>query len=242
VEGWRPESYGDTFADVYDDWYGGPADAAAERLAALAGDGPVLELGVGTGRLALPLAARGLAVHGVDASAAMIERLRAKPGGELIRVTVGDMASDLPEEPFTLGFVAANTLFNLLSADAQRRCFRAVAERLAPGGRFVVEAFVPGEGGGSSSIEVRELARDRVVLSVARYDSSAQTADGQFVELTEAGGVRLRPWSIRWSTPAELDEMASAAGLTLEHRWSTWEGAPFSAESDHHVSVFLRTP
>jgi SAM-dependent methyltransferase len=242
VEGWRPESYGDAFADVYDDWYGGPADAAVERLAALAGDGPALELGVGTGRLALPLAATGLTVQGVDASAAMIDRLRAKPGGDLVRVTVGDMAADLPPGPFTLVFVAANTLFNLRSADAQRRCFRRVAERLAPGGRFVVEAFVPGEDTEPASIEVREVAPDRVVLSVARYDPPAQTADGQFVELTEAGGVRLRPWSIRWSTPAELDEMASAAALTLEHRWSTWEGAPFTAESDHHVSVFLRTP
>ena len=230
---------------MYDDWYGGISDldATVRGLAALAGSGPVLELGIGTGRLALPLAATGLAVHGVDTSPAMLDRLRAKPGAAGVTTTLGDMAGDLPPGPFGLVFVAYNTFFNLVSAEAQQACFRAVAARLAPGGSFAVEAFVPDDPPRSgSSVEVRELTADRVVLSVAQYDAAGQRADGQFVELTEAGGVRLRPWSIRWAPLAELDAMAADAGLVVAHRWSDWSGSPWTSDSDHHVSVFTRPP
>jgi SAM-dependent methyltransferase len=149
VDGYDASTYGERFAEVYDDWYGDVSDieACTRRLAALSaahGGGPVLELGIGSGRLALPLARLGVEVHGIDASASMVERLRAKPGGESVTVTIGDMAdlalADPP--PFSVVFVAFNTLFNLATDADQRRCLRRVTEVLAPGGVLVVEAFV----------------------------------------------------------------------------------------------------
>jgi SAM-dependent methyltransferase len=246
VDGYDDTTYGRAFADVYDDWYAGVSDvdATVTDLARLAGDGPVLELGVGTGRLAIPLAERAphLRVVGVDSSAEMLDRLRARSRRPTLVVHEGDMVDDLPNGPFTLAFVAYNTIFNLLTAERQRACFTSIAERLTPGGRFVVEAFVPDEPARDGDrVEVRTLAADRVVLSISRHDARAHRADGQFVELTETGGVRLRPWSIRYASPAELDAMASAAGLDVEHRWEAFGGAPFLASSPRHVTVYRRT-
>jgi SAM-dependent methyltransferase len=244
VEGYGPASYGDTFADVYDEWYAGGSDVASAvaRLAELAKGGPALELGIGTGRLALPLAASGVPVTGIDASAEMVARLREKPGGEGIPVVVGDMAMDLPAGPYAVIYVAYNTLFNLLSAERQARCFALAAGRLTGNGAFVVEAFVPDErrpeGG---DVEVRELSVDRVVLNVSRHARLEQRVDGQYVELTEASGVRLRPWAIRYAPPEELDGMATRCGLVLAFRWADWNGTPFTAESAYHVSVYRRS-
>ncbi len=245
MHGYDATSYGDGMADVYDDWYAAVTDVAATCAAleslALAGL-PVLELGVGTGRLALPLAARGLAVHGVDASPAMLERLAANDPDGTVTSTLGDMVDDLPDGPFGLVFVAYNTIFGLLTAERQQACFTAVASRLAPGAAFVVEAFVPDPtlGAGDGAVTVRSLTVDRVVLSVSRSDPDRQVAEGQFVELSEHGGVRLRPWSIRWSTPAQLDEAAATAGLDLDQRWDSFDGSPFTVDSPRHVSVYRR--
>ena len=241
MRGYDDTSYGDGFADVYDDWYGGISDveATATTLAELAEHGAVLELGVGTGRLALPLAARGVEVHGVDTSPAMLARLAAKPGAEGVRAVVGDMVDGLPAGPFRVVVVAYNTFFNLLTAERQRACFAAVAARLAPGGRFVIEAFVPDPAHEPvRSITVRSVTVERVVLSVSTADPAAQTAEGQYIDITEAGGVRLRPWSIRWATPEQLDEMAAAAGLVLEARWAGFDRSPFVADSPRHVSIY----
>jgi SAM-dependent methyltransferase len=231
-------------ADVYDEWYAElPQLAAAiERLSTLSGDGTALELGVGTGRLALPLAARGVRVVGVDTSTAMIERLRAKPGGDKVVAVVADMATSLPAGPFTLVFAAVNTFFGLDTEAAQVDCFASAAARLVPGGRLAIEAFVPDTDIDEpiDNVAVRDLSVDRVVLEVSRSDPVAQTAEGHYVELTERGGVRLRPWRIRWATPAQLDGYASAAGLHLESRWAGWDGAPFTADSPAHVSVWQR--
>ena len=151
-------------------------------------------------------------------------------------------AEDLPPGPFAVVFVAFNTLFSLTTAEAQARCFAAVAERLTADGWFVVEGFVPDDEliGGGGRVEVRSLTADRVVLTVSRHDAVEQRAEGQFVELTEAGGVRLRPWSLRYAPPEELDAMAAAAGLVLAERWSAWDGTPFTASSAHHVSRYRR--
>ncbi|MDQ1425589.1 MAG: hypothetical protein QOD72_3087 [Acidimicrobiaceae bacterium] len=243
MEGYGPASYGDAMADVYDEWYGElPQRAAAvECLVKLAEDGTALELGVGTGRLALPLAARGVPVVGVDASAPMIERLRAKPGGDSVVAIVADMAAPLPAGPFSLVFAAVNTFFLLDTERAQADCFASVATRLTPGGRLAIEAFVPDAGDEPTDhVAVRDLAIDRVVLEVSRSDPTGQMAEGQYVELTERGGVRLRPWRIRWATPTQLDGYAVAAGLQLESRWASWDGAPFTTDSTHHVSVWRR--
>jgi SAM-dependent methyltransferase len=241
MEDYGPASYGDAFADVYDDWYGGVSEVetAVARLAELADGGPVLELGVGTGRLALPLAATGVPVSGIDASARMVARLREKPGGEAIDIVVGDMAADLPAGPYAVIYVAYNTIFNLVSAERQERCFTLAASRLSPDGLFVVEAYVPDErrpvGG---HVDVRAVTADQVVLNVTMHDAGEQRVVGQFVELTETGGVRLRPWAIRYAPPEELDAMATSGGLALAHRWADWSGARFTAESSYHVSVY----
>jgi len=240
MRGYDEASYGDGMADVYDEWYAArfDTDSAVRTLIELAGPGPVLELGAGTGRLALPLARHGVSTHAVDASGVMLDRLRAKPGGGEVHTYLGDMSIALPPGPFTLAFVAVNTLFNLTHPDAQQATFHAVAQRLTPGGRFVVEAFVPDLGRDGDHVEIRDLAVDRIVLSISRSNGSTQRAEGQFVELTQAHGVRLRPWSIRWATVAQLDEMAALAGLTVERRWSSWAREPFGPDSDNHVTIY----
>lgn len=245
MEGFDASTYGERFADVYDDWYGDVSDVegTVDTVARLAGDGPVLELGIGTGRLALPLAARGLEVHGIDSSPAMVDRLRAKPGGEALPVVIGDFADVAVEVPggFALALVAYNTLFNLGTAAAQRLCFTNVARRLRPGGAFVVEAFVPApaDAGPDAAVIPSVVEADRVELQVTRRDPLAQTVDGSVVSISEHG-IRLRPWHIRYAPPDELDAMAGAAGLSLAERWSDWRGGPYDAGSDRHVSVYRR--
>ena len=249
MEGYDASTYGERFAEVYDDWYGlvTDADACADRLAALtadAGGGPVLELGVGSGRIALPLVARGIEVHGIDASPAMVELLRAKPGGDRVVVTVGDMADlDLQgATPFAVVFVAYNTFFNLASEAEQQRCLDRVAASMAPDGRFVLEAFVPAErpadgGRHEGSVVPRHIGADEVVLAVTSVDHLEQTISGSNVHLTEQG-IRLRPWHLRYATPDQLDELAARSGLALDWRCSGWTGEPFTAASGVHVSAY----
>lgn len=272
VRGYDDDTYGESFADVYDDWYADVSDAEAlvalvaseaQAAARLGGDdrAVAVELGVGTGRLAVPLSLAGVDVIGIDTSAAMLDRLAAKAmeAGTRVRPVRGDMADALAGLAGTrchVVFVAYNTLFSLPTPERQQGCFDAAAAALAPGGRFIVEAFVPAEpdrdtsdgaGNGdaqpsrrSATVGVRSVAADRVVLRVDIADPAAQRAEGQYVEITEAGGVRLRPWSIRWSTPAELDEMAARAGLHLRQRHADAAGAPFDADAERHVSVYER--
>ena len=244
VRGYDDASYGEGFADVYDEWYAGITDVSTTVavLTRLADDGRVLELGVGTGRLAIPLAATGLEVHGVDSSTAMLQRLVAKPGGDAVHVTVGDMSDDLPVGPFTLAFVAYNTFWNLPTEARQRSCFSNVAQRLTADGVFVVEALVPDPAlhDPPSQVGIRSLTADRVVLSVTRARVDEQLAEGQFIDITETGGVRLRPWSIRWVTVEQLDEMADAADFALVERWEAFDRSPFTPASARHVSVYRK--
>jgi SAM-dependent methyltransferase len=246
MEHFGPETYGERVADVYDEWYK-PMDSAAEvaLLTELCAGGPALELGIGTGRVAIPLRANGVEVHGVDASPAMVEQMRAKPGGEAIPVTIGDMA-DVPvdgdgdvDRRFALIFVVFNTFFQLYSQEAQVRCFANVAARLQPGGRFLIHAFVPDtsrvEAG--EHLAVREAALDRVRLDASVFDASAQRLDTTQVRITEAG-IRLVHAKLRFAWPPELDLMARLAGLTLEHRYATFDTQPFSPASAFHVSVY----
>lgn len=239
-----PETYGERVADVYDEWYK-PVDTAAEvaLLAELAGGGRVLELGVGTGRVALPLAAKGLDVQGLDASPAMVERMRAKPGGDAIPVAIGDMADVAVDGKFALVFVVFNTFFQLYSQDAQLRCFANVASHLQPGGRFLMHAFVPD----TSRIEegqhlsVREASLDRVRLDASMFDSKDQRVDTTQVRITEQG-IRLVHAKLRFAWPPELDLMAKLAGLELEHRWATFDKEEFTSASAFHVSVYRSRP
>lgn len=244
MEGYDARTYGEAFADVYDEWYRGisDVDTTVSALAELAGGRHALELGVGTGRLAIPLARLGVAVTGVDTSPAMLERLAAADPAGAVRAIEADMVTGLPAGPFALAFVAYNTFFNLTEPGAQVACFAAVADRLEQAGRFVIEAFVPDDPPrDGDDVAVREITADRVVLAITRHDAAQQRAEGQFVELTEAGGVRLRPWSIRYATPSQLDAMAEAAGFELERRSEDFGGTPFDDHSDRHVSVYRKT-
>ncbi|WP_426571764.1 class I SAM-dependent DNA methyltransferase [Aquihabitans sp. McL0605] len=250
MDGYDHATYGDRFAAVYDDWYQGITDAptCAALLAELAdleghaGGGPVLELGVGTGRLALPLSAMGVQVVGVDASEAMLAELAAKDGGGAVEAVLGDMAAPpLGDRAFAVVFVAYNTLFNLVDPADQQRCIADAAARLLPGGSFVVEAFVPVPGRAQEAVAPRTITADRVVLSVSQTDPGRQEALGQYVDITEAG-ITLRPWHIRWSTPEQLDDMAAAAGLVLADRWADWERTPFGPDSPSHVSRYTAPP
>ncbi|HSK37960.1 MAG TPA: class I SAM-dependent methyltransferase [Actinomycetota bacterium] len=241
MDGFRPETYGDRIADVYDDLMvdlPDPADCV-DRLAELAGPGPALELGIGTGRIALPLAARGVEVHGIDASAAMVERLRAKPGGEAIPVTFGNFADVPVEGRYPLVYVVFNTFFALLTQDDQVRCFAGVAGHLAPGGAFALQGFVPDLTlhPGGQSVRATHLGLDHARLDVARHDPVAQRVDFQHVLLT-GGGIRLLPGAVRYAWPSELDLMARLAGLRLRERWGGWRQEPFGAGSGLHVSVY----
>jgi len=244
----EPNSYGDAIADVYDEWIGdgryGSVDPAVEVLARLAGQGgTALELGVGTGRIAIPLAARGVAVTGVDASARMIEKLRAKPGGADLPVTMGDMAQVPVEGSFDLVYVVASTLYCLTDQDSQLECLARAAARLRPGGHLVVEAFVPDPTrfDRGQRVEARAVDTGSVRLDVARHDPAAQAVFAQQIAITPSG-VRLCPVHLRYIWPAELDLMARLAGLTLVRRDSGWRGEPYTAASGSHVSIYQGSP
>lgn len=245
MEGYRADTYGERIADVYDAWHvmKDGTDHAVELLAGLAGDGPALELAIGTGRVALPLAARGVPVHGIDASRAMIAKLRRKPGGRDIAVTVGDFADVAVDGQFRLVYVVFNTFFALLTQDEQVRCFRGVAARLSPDGVFVIEAFVPDVArfvrGQCSNIA--RVGLDEVLFDVSQHDPVAQQIDSQHL-LLRAGGIQLRPVRLRYAWPAELDLMAQLAGLRLRERWGGWCREPFTAASGSHVSVYAPAP
>ena len=237
--------YDDRRAEAYDDRYRqrfAEAEATASFLAGLARPpGPVLELGIGTGRLALPLVARGAEVHGIDASPAMVARLRAKPGGEDIPVVMGDFAdvAALVDRQYALAFLAFNSLFELGSQDEQARCVRGVASRLVDGGLFVIEAIAPDLSNPADAVTAVSALGDAVRLQVTRHDPLGQVVTGQTLTFTE-GGVELWPWSIRYATVSEIDLMARAAGLRLQQRHGGWGGEPFDETSFRHVSVYER--
>jgi SAM-dependent methyltransferase len=242
MEEYGPETYGDRIADVYDDFHPNlDTDGAVEALAALAGEGPVLELAIGTGRLALPLVERGLEVHGIDASERMVAKLREKPGGDAIPVTLGDFADVGVDGAYSLVFVAFNTLFGLLSQSEQVRCFANVARRLSPEGVFVIEVFVPdlGRFDRDQRLQVRHLDPNEVLIDASLHHPLEQRIDSNHVVITEQG-VRIYPVNIRYAFPAELDLMARLGGLELKERWGGWHREPFAASSPRHVSVYGR--
>jgi SAM-dependent methyltransferase len=235
-----PAFYGDRWADVYDEHAGSLDPApAVDFLASLAGDGPVLELAIGTGRVALPLAAHGLVVEGVDASAAMVQRMRAKPGGDLIKVAIGDMADVPATGPFRLVYLVFNTLFGLLTQERQASCFRNVARVLGPGGAFVIECFVPDltRFDRDQRMQALDVTEDSASFALSRHDAARQRVTTQIVTL-DGQGMRMRPVAIRYCWPSELDLMAAQAGLQLTERHADWNRRPFDSASGGHVSVY----
>ncbi|MFN0074616.1 MAG: class I SAM-dependent DNA methyltransferase [Chloroflexota bacterium] len=238
-----PATYGDRIAGVYDTWYSIPQDTddTVAFLAPLAQGKSALELGIGSGRIALPLAARGMNVSGIDASEAMLEKLREKPGSEVVATYLGDFADVDVTGRFELIFAAFNTFFALASQDEQIRCFQNVAQRLDPGGAFVIEAFVPdlSRYSGNQDLATKAIEANLVVLDAAVHDPVTQTISVQHVVIGE-WGVQLYPVLLRYAWPGELDLMARLAGLRLRDRWSGWLNEPFTAQSQKHVSVYTK--
>ena len=210
-----------------------------DALATLAGRGRVLELGIGTGRVALPLAARGVNVEGIDISPAMVERLRAKPGGADITVTIGSFEDVSVVGRFELVYVVYNTFYMLLTPEAQRRCVQRVAEHLRPGGSFVVEGFLLDE---RDHPDVHGTRRMRRVADSSGMDASHADRPSQRITLEYAGvgvgGVRNYPLELRVPSPSELDQMAAEAGLRLSARWSDWDAEPFTDRARSHISIY----
>jgi SAM-dependent methyltransferase len=237
--------FGERVAAVYDERSASMFDPAVvgpavDMLAELAGDGRALEFAIGTGRIALPLAERGVRVAGIDNSEAMVARLRDKAGAERIDAVVGDMAATRLDGEFSLVYLVFNTIFNLVTQDGQVACFENAAAHLRSGGRFVIEARVP---------ELQRLPLGQTVLpwradpggiSAYVYDVVTQRLSGQHYHFID-GRVETSPTEMRYAWPAELDLMARLAGMRLADRWGGWRREPFTALSPSHVSVYERT-
>jgi len=233
------ETYGERVAGVYDEWFANYDAQAIDVLAELAWGGRALELGIGTGRFALPLLAKGVEVHGVDAAPSMVLRLKDKPGGERIPVTQGNFADVPVDGQFALVYIVFNTFFALSSQAEQVQCFRNVAAHLSPGGCFLIEAFVPDVtrfSGGQVNWATKVTA-DEVHLDVGQHDPATQRVISQKVVLKN-GSVQLYPVQIRYCWPSELDLMAQLAGLRLRERWKNWKREPFNSESNFHISIY----
>jgi SAM-dependent methyltransferase len=240
-----PDGYfGEAIAAEYDGSAGIEFDpnviaVTVDFLAGLAGTGQALELGVGTGRIAIPLAQRGVPVHGIDLSRAMVEQLRAKPGGEAIGVTIGDFATTRVDGSFSLAYLVFNTIENLTTQDAQVACFANVAAHLEPGGRFVIECAIP---------DLRRLPQGETAVvfdlspdhwGVDEYDVANQgVVSHHFTRVGEAIEYSAGPFRYVW--PSELDLMARLAGLRLVERWQDWNREPFTSESRKHISVWQK--
>lgn len=240
IDGFGPDRYGESFADVYDEWYDDVSDAEATAafIDRFGEAQHILELGVGTGRLSSAIAAHGHTVVGVDASTSMLSRFRSATGSFALG---GDMQF-LPIAPqsFDLVLVATNTLFNLNSEQAQAACFTECRRTLRLGGRLIVEAMIPGTPDPALDrlVTTRSIEVDRAVLTATIRDDASQEIMGQHIEITERG-IRLRPWKIRYSKPEELDAMAATAGFRLGDRTAGWDGEVFTETCSNAVSVYV---
>jgi SAM-dependent methyltransferase len=234
--------FGERVAATYDEssaemFEPGVVDVAAGLLAGLADGGRALELGIGTGRIALPLARRGIPVHGIDMSQAMVARLRAKPGGDAIGVTIGDFATTRADGTFSVAYLVFNTIMNLTTQAAQVACFRNVAAHLEPGGCFVIEVMIPDLRrlpAGQNAVPFH-MGTSRWAFDV--YDAATQAMSSNYIEVIDGRGT-YNSIPFRYVWPAELDLMAQLAGLRLRERWDGWTRAPFTSESRQHVSIW----
>jgi SAM-dependent methyltransferase len=231
------ERYDESAADMFE-----PAvvDSTVDFLADLAGQGSALELGIGTGRIALPLARRGVPVHGIDLSPAMVARLRAKPGAEDIGVTIGDFAMTTVEGTFSVAYLVFNTIMNLTTQDEQVACFQNVARHLEPGGCFVIEVGVPELQRLPPGETVRAFHVSATRLGFDEYDVGSQGLISHHYSVVD-GKLDVHSVPFRYVWPSELDLMARLAGLTLRERWSGWRREPFTSDSTKHVSVWAKT-
>jgi SAM-dependent methyltransferase len=229
--------YDESAADMFE-----PAvvEPVVDFLADLAGHGAALELGIGTGRIALPLARRGIRVHGIDLSEAMVARLRAKPGAERIGVTIGDFATATVDGRFSVAYLVFNTIMNLTTQDQQVACFQNVAAHLEPGGCFVIEVMVPALQRLPPGETVRAFTVSATRLGFDEYDVASQGLISHHYAAVD-GKLEVVSMPFRYVWPSELDLMARLAGMTLRGRWSGWKREPFTSDSSKHVSVWETT-
>lgn len=241
VEGFDPAtSFGPEVARRYDAHPRGDEAQTADFLAERAGEGPALEFAIGTGRIGLPLFARGTRIVGIELSTDMVEQLHAKPGGDEIDVAVGDMSTTQVPGKYPLVYLVFNTIFNLLTQDDQIRCFENATRHLTDDGVFVVEAAVPQAWTKQHDyVSPEYVGKHQVVLDVCHYDPVTQLLEENHVQLS-SDGIRFGPIVCRLIWPSEMDLMARIAGLHLVERWGGWEREPFTALSDRHVSVYAR--
>ena len=239
MKNYHESTYGDQIAEIYDEFYSDYDLASVELLAELAGKGPALELGIGTGRIALPLYEKGVRVQGIDASEAMVSKMRAKPKGAEIEVHSGSFAEFKIDQRFQLIYVVFNTFFGLLTQEEQVRCFEVVSEHLTPDGRFLIEAFVPDPCRFVDYQTVRAITLEQnlVQLDVSQFDPVAQIVTSQHTILS-TDGIRFHPVRLRFAWPSELDLMARIVGLSLRHRWGSWSREAFGRHSQKHISVY----
>ncbi len=232
-------TYGERIAEAYDELFSEYDPESIKLLAELAGNGPALELGIGTGRIALPLHSEGIEVQGIDASEAMLERLRSKKGGNEIEVLTSSFADFEIDRRFQLIYVVFNTFFALLTQEEQVQCFRSVSDHLSSDGVFLMEAFVPDMTRFADHQSVRSVSvtEDSAQLDVSHHDPVTQQVTSQHVLISREGN-RLYPVKLRYVWPSELDLMARIAGLSLAHRWSSWLKEEFTRESTKHISVY----
>lgn len=233
-------SFGPEVAARYDDHPRGDEEAAATFLADLARGSPALEFAIGTGRIALPLAAKGIQVEGIELSSHMLDQLRSKPGGAALQVTLGDMTRIRTGRRYGLVYLVFNTIFNLLTADDQIRCFANAARHLTADGCFVVETALPHAWitpGTSDYVRAEHVGMNAVVLDVARYDPVTQLLEENHIRLTP-NGIAMTPIVCRLITPGEMDLMARIAGLRLVERFANWQRTTFDAQSTAHISVY----
>lgn len=238
-------TYGETWAPFYDDIFNIVEDYTIDTLEAMTGPArKALELAIGTGRVAIPLSQRGVELTGIDNSEEMVARLKSKPGGEAITVVMGDMAEVPVDDEFPLVYLPFNTLFALLSQERQVSCFRNVADHLEPGGRFVLDCFVP---------DLTRFNRDNTRMAVSSIGSNQshayemsihhpleQKVTSHMVRRVEDGSTVVLPVTVRYAWPAEMDLMATMAGLELEHRWGWYDKRSFTEASNQHVSVYRK--
>lgn len=238
---YNDETYGELIADVYDDWYSEVDPQMLEMLARLSGGGRALELGIGTGRVAIPLAARGMKMYGIDSSPAMLEKLRTKPGSEDIQLHQGSFVSIPFQEKFDLIFVVFSTFYGLLTQDEQIQCFNNVAAHLNSKGMFVIEAFVPDltRYQGGQSVRAVQLESQQTRLVASMLDPVNQIITSQFIVLDKSK-TEVKPVKIRYAWPSELDLMAHMAGLKLVYHWDNWGQSPFTSNSSKHIAVYWR--
>jgi SAM-dependent methyltransferase len=214
-------------------------DPAVSFLALLAGNGAALELGIGTGRIALPLSQRGIRVHGIELSPSMVAQLRAKPDADKIGVTIGDFATSKVDERFTLAYLVRNTIANLTTQDEQVECFRNVADHLEPGGSFVIEVYVPELQRLPPGETIHPFAVTPEHLGFEEYDVATQIAFSHHYWVVD-GQLETFSAPFRYVWPSELDLMARLAGMHLSERWGGWSRDPFTSESRSHVSVWTK--